>query len=148
MVLTDLYSPRMLAELLDLTQEDSELIFQAYGLRHEEYQAFFGSRESYRVPLVDLFGFLFDLKDHGVVTLSGEEAERLEDLRETLNFALRQLRGTEYNRMLLSVDIPIEGEESRAFVERVRAVAAPYYPGAEILVVGDVTSARDLGDSS
>ena len=146
-VLTDLYSPRMLAELLDLTQEESELIFQAYGLRHEEYQAFFGSRESYRVPLVDLFGFLFDLKDHGVVTLSGEEAERLEDLRETLNFALRQLRGTEYNRMLLSVDIPIEGEESRAFVERVRAVAAPYYPGAEILVVGDVTSARDLGDS-
>ena len=146
-VLTDLYSPRMFAELLDISQEEADLLFQAYGLRHEEYQAFFGSRESYRVPLVDLFGFLFDLSDHGVVTLSGEEAARVEELRETLNFAQRQLRGERYNRMLLSADVPIEGEESRALVEKLRAVAAPHYPDGEVLVVGDITSARDLGDS-
>lgn len=146
-VLTDLYNPRMFAELLDISQEEAELIFQAYGLRHEEYQAFFGSRDSYRVPLVDLFGFLFDLLDHGVVTLDAEKAERVEELRETLNFALRQLRGTDYNRMILSVDIPVEGEGSRALVEQLRAIAAAHYPLGEVLVVGDITSARDLGDS-
>lgn len=146
-VLTDSYTPRMFAELLDLPQEEADLLFQAYGVRHEEYQVLFGSRDNYSVPLVDLFGFLFDMIDHGVVTLDDAQTERLGDLRETLAFALDQLRGENYNRMLLSVDLPVEGEESRAFVEELRAVAAPYYPRGEVLIVGDITSARDLGDS-
>ncbi len=146
-VLTDLYTPRMFAELLDISQEEADLLFQAYGLKHEEYQAFFGGRDNYRVPLVDLFRFLFELLDHGVVTLDGEKAATVEELRETLNFALRQLRGEEYNRMILSADIPVEGGESRALVEKLRAIAEKHYPGREVLVVGDITSARDLGDS-
>lgn len=146
-VLTDSYTPRMFAELLDLPQEEADLLFQAYGVRHEEYQALFGSRESYRVPLVDIFGFLFDMIDHGVVTLDASQSERLTELRRTLDFALDQLRGERYNRMLLSVDLPVEGEESRAFVEELRAIAAPYYPQGEVLIVGDITSARDLADS-
>lgn len=146
-VLTDSYTPRMFAELLDLPQEEADLLFQAYGVRHEEYQALFGSRESYRVPLVDIFGFLFDMIDHGVVTLDASQSERLTELRRTLDFALDQLRGERYNRMLLSVDLLVEGEESRAFVEELRAIAAPYYPQGEVLIVGDITSARDLADS-
>ena len=147
-VLTDLYNARMFAELLDLPQEEADLLFQAYGVRHEEYQALFSAnRESYRVPLVDLFGFLFDLIDHGVVTLDAEQSAQVEQLRETLNFALRQLRGKDYNRMLLSVDLPVEGERSRALVEELRAIASAFYPEGEVLVVGDITSARDLGDS-
>ncbi len=147
-VLTDRYGAREFAELLELPQETAELLFQAYGLRHEEYQAFFSSgRDSYRVPLIDLFGFVFDLVDHGVVTLTDEQAARLGALREELNFAQRQLRGEHYNRMLFSVDLPVEGERSRALVEQIRAIAAPYYPQGEVLVVGDITSARDLGDS-
>ena len=147
-VLTDRYGAREFAELLELPQETAELLFQAYGLRHEEYQALFSpGRDSYRVPLIDLFGFVFDLVDHGVVTLTDEQAARLGELREELNFAQRQLRGEHYNRMLFSVDLPVEGERSRALVEQIRAIAAPYYPQEELLVVGDITSARDLGDS-
>lgn len=147
-VLTDLYSPRAFAELLELPQEEAELLFQLYGVRHEEYQALFSSnRESYRVPLIDLFDFLFDLIDHGVVTLSEEQSARVEELRETLNYAQRQLRGTEYNRMLLSADLPVEGERSRALVEEIRRIAESRYGAGEVLIVGDITSARDLGDS-
>ena len=146
-VLTDLYSSREFAELMDLQQEEADLLFQAYGVRHEEYQALFGRPDSYRVPLLDLAEFLFDLIDHGVVTPEGEQAGELDELRRSLTFARDQLRGEEYNRVLLSVDLPVEGAESRAFVERLRAIAAPYYPGREVLIVGDITSARDLGDS-
>ena len=96
---------------------------------------------------MDIFGFLFDMIDHGVVTLDASQSERLTELRRTLDFALDQLRGERYNRMLLSVDLPVEGEESRAFVEELRAIAAPYYPQGEVLIVGDITSARDLADS-
>lgn len=146
-MLTDSVAPQEFAELLGISQEESRLIFQAYGLRHEEYQAFFGGRESYRVPLIDLFGFLFELSDHGVVTLEGEKAERAEELRGTLEFAEKQLRGESYDRMILTADVEVEGEGSRELVEKLRAVAAPYYPDGEVLVVGDITSARDLGDS-
>ena len=38
---------------------------------------------------------------------------RLGELREELNFAQRQLRGERLNRMLLSADLPVEGERSR-----------------------------------
>ena len=147
-VLTDLYTPREFAELLDIPQEEAMLLYQAYGVRHEEYQALFSSsRDNYQVPLVDMFVFLFDMIDHGVVALDGEQAGRVEELRGTLDFALAQLRGTEYNRMILTAAVPVEGEESRALVERIRAAAAPYYGEGEVLVVGDITSARDLGDS-
>ena len=145
-VLTDLYTPRMFAELLDISQEEAELLFRAYGVRHEEYQALF-SPDGYRVPLVDLFDFLFDLMDHGVTELSGEQGERAAELRGTLSYALAQLRGQDYNRILLTADLPVEGAESRELVERVRAIADGRYGAGQTLVVGDITSARDLGDS-
>ena len=146
-VLTDLYSSAMLAELLEIPREEADLLFQAYGLRNEQYQVFFGARESYRVPLVDMLGYLFEMMDHGVVTLEGERAEEVKELRGQLDYALRQLRGETYNRMLFTVDLPVEGEESVEFVERLRALAAPYYPEGSVLVVGDITSARDLAAS-
>ena len=144
--LTDLYTPRMFAELLEIPQEEAELLFRAYGVRHEEYAALF-SPEGYAVPLVDLFSFLFDLMDHGVTELSGEQGERALELRGTLEYALAQLRGKDYNRILLTVDLPVEGTESRALVERVRAIADGRYGAGKCLVVGDITSARDLADS-
>ena len=147
-VLTDRYSAREFAELLDLPQETAELLFQAYGVRHEEYQALFSAgRESYRVPLIDLFGFVFDLVDHGVTTLTDEQSARLDELREELNFAQRQLRGEHWNRMLLSVDLPVEGARSSELVEQIRAIAENHYGPDTVLVVGDITSARDLSDS-
>ena len=146
-VLTDLYTAPMLAELLEIPREEAELLFRAYGLRHEQYQVFFGARESYSVPLADMLGYLFEMLDHGVVTLEGERAEEVASLRSELDYALRQLRGEHYNRMLFTVDLPVEGEESVAFVERLRAIAAPYYPADSVLVVGDITSARDLAAS-
>ena len=146
-MLTDSFTARQLADLLELQQEEADLLFQAYGVQHREYQALFSGRDTYRVPLVDLFTYVFELSDHGVITLSGEQGEQAAELRPTLEYALAQLRGEEYDRMLLSVDLPVEGGDSRAFVERLRAIAGDYYDLEQVLVVGDITSARDLGDS-
>ena len=146
-VLTDRYSPREFAELLDISAEESGLLFQAYGIRHEEYQAIFGSPENYQVPAVDMFLFLFDLMDRGVVTLEADRQAEIDDLRETLNMGLDQLRGENFNRMVFTADVPVEGEESTALVEKIRSIAEYYYGEGEVLVIGDVTSARDLHDS-
>lgn len=146
-MLTDRYTPRMFAELLDIDIEEASLLFQAYGVRHEEYQAIFGAAEHYEVPLVDLFLYLFDLTDRGVITLDGEMQTEMNELRDTLEFALAQLRGTHWNRLLFTADVPVEGEKSLALVEKVRSIAEEYYGPGSVLVVGDITSARELRES-
>ena len=145
--LTDRFTPRMFAELMEIPAEESRLLFQAYGIRHEEYQALFQSADSYEVPLVDLFLFVFDLMDRGVVTLDEARRSEVDSLRPTLNMGLDQLRGEHYNRMVFTADVPVEGEESSELVERIRAAAEARYGKGTVLVIGDVTSARDLRES-
>ncbi len=146
-VLTDLFNSRMLAELLEIPQEQATLLFQAYGIQHEQYQALFGAQENYQVPLVDMLLFLFDMIDHGVVTLNAEQSGQIADLRSELNYAVAQLRGETYNRLIFTADIPVEGEESVELAETLRELAGPLYESGKVLVVGDITSARDLGSS-
>lgn len=145
--LTDRFSPRMLAELLNISPEEATLLFQAYGIRHEEYQAIFGSAETYEVPLVDMILFLFDMTDRGVVELEPQTQARLDELRDSLMMGLDQLRGEKWNRMLFTADVPVEGEESVALVEKIREIAEAQYGEGAVLVVGDITSARDLRES-
>ena len=145
--LTDRFTPRMLAELLGISPEEATLMFQAYGVQHEEYQSIFGSAETYEVPLVDMILFLFDLTDRGVVTLDNDTQERLDELRDSLTMGLDQLRGENWNRMLFTAAVPVEGEESAALVEKIRSIAEKQYGEGTVLVVGDITSARDLRES-
>ncbi len=146
-VLTDRFNPRSFAELMELSEEEAQLLFQAYGVKHEEYQAIFNSAETYEVPLVDLYLYLFDLMDRGVINLDDERQKEVDELRGTLETGLDQLRGEHYNRMVFSADVPVEGEESVALIERIRSIAEAHYGAGTVLVTGDVTSARDLHDA-
>ena len=146
-VLTDSYTPRMFSELLDIPYEEAALLYQAYGVRNEQYQAIFGVTEHYEVPLVDMLLYLFDVMDRGVVELSGDQAQEMMDLRETLDRGIKQLRGKEYNRLVFTSSLPVEGETSIALVEELRSIAEHYYGAGHVLVVGDITSARDLSAS-
>ena len=146
-VLTDLYTPRMFAQLADISTEEALLLFQAYGVRHEEYQAIFGDAERYEVPLVDIFLYTFDVIDRGVVALDDKTLDRLDELRELLDMGIDQLRGEHWNRLIFTASVPVEGEESVALVEQIRAIAERQYGTGEVLVVGNITSARDLRES-
>ena len=146
-VLTDLYTPRMFSELLDIPYEEAALLYQAYGIRNEQYQALFGTVERYEVPLIDMFLYLFDVMDRGVVTLSGDKAAQISELRETLDRGIQQLRGEKWNRLVFTSSLPVEGEESIALVETLRSIAERHYGPDSVLVVGDITSARDLAAS-
>ncbi len=143
-VLTDLYTPRMFSELLDIPYEEAALLYQAYGIRNEQYQALFGTVDRYEVPLIDMFLYLFDVMDRGVVTLSGDKAAQVNELRDTLERGIQQLRGDKWNRLVFTSSLPVEGEESIALVETLRSIAERHYGPGSVLVVGDITSARDL----
>ena len=142
-VLTDGFTPRMLAELMNLDQEQARLLFQAYGLQHGEYQAILNPSE-YEVPLIDLLLYLFEKMDQGLLPLEGERLEELRSLRESLERAAVQLRGETWDRLVFTTSLPVEGEESAALVETLRSLAERQYGAGSILVVGEITIARDL----
>lgn len=59
---------------------------------------------------------------------------------------LAQLMSGNYSRMVLSVDVPYEGEETFALVEQIRNIANQYYPDAYYLA-GEGVSTYDLMDT-
>ena len=85
--------------------------------------------------------------DQGIVTLDAKNAEKLAELRDQIRIGTDQLRGEHYNRMIFTAALPGEGEESTALVDRIRAVGERYYGEGNVLVVGTITSAKDLADS-
>lgn len=146
-VLTDLYTPRMFAELLDLDIEQAKLLYAAYGLENEQYQPIFGSASTYAVPLVDMFLYVFEKVDQGAFTLNESQTKMMEPLREQLEQGVSQLRGEKWDRIVLTAAVPVEGEESEAFIAKIRKIAANAFPDDEVLVVGQITSSKDLKES-
>lgn len=145
-VLTDEMNPRQFSELAGVDIELSRLLYQAYGLSVEEYGSIFQNPDDYFVPLIDVFEFLLEQKDKGVINLTGEQADKVNDLQEQLDVGLDQLRGEHWTRMVFVADLPIEGEDTQALMDQIRSVAQTYY-GDDVILVGNSTNAFDLASS-
>ena len=148
-VLTDKYTPRMFAELLDMDLEETTLLYQAYGVKHHQYQGIFKSAEDYEVPLIDMFLYVFDKSDEGIINLDSDKKEKMDSLRNSLMLGIDQLQGENYDRIIISASVPVEGKTSTALVDAIRETAKNYYENSDkkVLVIGEITSARDLADT-
>ena len=145
-MLTDEMNPRQFSELAGVDIELARLLYQAYGLSVEEYGDIFQDPDEYSVPLIDVFEFLLDQKDKGVVNLTGEQADKVDDLQERLDVGLEQLRGEHWSRLVFVADVPTEGDETYALLDEIRSIAQEYY-GNDVILVGNSTNAFDLASS-
>ena len=145
-MLTDALTPRQFSELAGVDVELCRLLYQAYGLSVEEYGAIFQNPDDYAVPLIDIFEFLLEQKDKGVVDLTADQDQKVEDLRTELDLGLKQLRGENWSRLVFVADIPTEGEETYALLDQIRAIAQAQY-GEDVILVGNSTNAFDLASS-
>ena len=145
-MLTDEMTPRQFSELAGVDIELARLLYQAYGLSVEEYGAIFQDPDDYAVPLIDVFEFLLEQKDKGVVSLTGEQEDKVNDLQERLDVGLEQLRGENWSRLVFVADVPTEGEATYALLDQIRAIAQEYY-GEDVILVGNSTNAFDLASS-
>ena len=145
-MLTDTMNPRQFAELAGVDVELARLLYQAYGLSVEEYGAIFQEPDEYAVPLLDIFEFLVEQIDKGVVTLDEEQAEKVDDLREQLDMGIEQLRGENWSRLVFVADTPTEGAETYDLLDEIRAIGQTYY-GDSVILVGNSTNAFDLSSS-
>lgn len=146
-VLTDKLTPRQFAELADLDIEVSRLLYSAYAVNDENYGQVVSGVDTYGVPLVDMFMFVYDEMQAGYVTLDADMTKTIEELHDTLSDALKQLKGENYSRLVLQLNLPEESDETTEFLDKAHALAARYYGEDACLLVGNSTSDFDLSSS-
>ena len=146
-MLTDSLTPRQFSEMTDLDYDLVCLVYAAYAAEGEEYGRIVGGLNDYAVPLMDMFFFAYDKAEEGYVNLDEEQQADLDDLYQQLSDARKQLLGDTYTRMLISLDLPEEGEETFAFLQTIHREAERYYDADHVYLVGDSTSDYDLSVS-
>lgn len=145
--LTDSLTPRQFSEMTDLDYDLVCLLYTAYAAEGEEYGRIVGGLNDYAVPLMDMFFFAYDKAEEGYVNLDEEQQADLDDLYQQLSDARKQLLGDTYTRMLISLDLPEEGEETFSFLQTIHREAERYYGADHVYLVGDSTSDYDLSVS-
>ena len=145
--LTDEMTPRQFSELTGVDLEVIEALYGFYAYDHDEYGPLVTDIENYGVPMIDMFFFLYDQYEEGYVTLDDDMSEMLTTLYNTLDGARTQLEGEHYVRFILTLDLPIEGEETFDTLDEIKSVAAAYYGDDNVYMVGNSTNAKDLSES-
>ncbi|WP_022776184.1 efflux RND transporter permease subunit [Butyrivibrio sp. AE2015] len=142
--LTEKLTPRQFSELLNIDYEIAELIYTAYAVNDEDYAKVVNGLANYKVPLIDMFMFVYREVEEGYVTLSDELMDKLEKANRMMEFAKKQLQGEDYSRILVYLNLPQESDETFAFLEKMHTYAEKYYDEDKIYVVGESVSQYDL----
>ena len=145
--LADKLTPRQFAELADLDYEAAQVVYAAYAAENESYGELVGNIATYKVPLIDMFLYVCDKVDSGVVTLSDEQTDLLHDAEVQMTSAKNQLQGETYSRMLLYLTLPVSGDETYHFTDKILEIARSYYPDEDVFLAGDSTNEYDFEKS-
>ena len=145
--LADKLNPRQFSELAGLDYEIAGILYAAYAASNEDYVEIINDLASYRIPLIDIFLFVTDQIDSGLVSLDGDQAEMLASAKEMLGSAKSMLIGENYDRMVVYLNLPEDGEETFAFIDKMESIAQSYYEDGEVFLVGNSTTAKDFKES-
>ncbi len=138
----DKLSPREFSELTDIDIEAVRVLYSAYAANDDDYGKIIGGIDNYRIALLDMFNFAYDITDEGYISLDEDTQERLDDMHEKLSDGREQLEGDNYTRLVLDLNVSEESEETYALLEKVRDTAHKYYD--DVLLSGNSTNNRDL----
>ena len=145
--LADKLTPRQFAELAGLDYEAAQVLYAAYAAENESYGELVGNIATYKVPLIDMFLYVCDKVDSGVVTLSDEQTDMLHDAEVQMTSAKNQLQGETYSRMLLYLTLPVSGDETYHFTDKILEIARSYYPDEDVFLAGNSTNEYDFEKS-
>ncbi|MBO4898187.1 MAG: MMPL family transporter [Clostridia bacterium] len=142
----DALSPREFSELTDIDIELVRLVYTSYAAENNNYGRIISGIDNYKIPLIDLFDFVYNLSEDGYVSLDAESRDKLDTLYAKLEDGKEQLEGDKHTRIVLNLNIPEESEETYEFLETVRGTAKEYY-GDDVLLAGNATSNHDLSSA-
>lgn len=133
---------RQFSELADLDYEVAMALFAAYAVNHDDYGQVATNLEHYSIALIDLFDFLLAKREEVTLSLDEQTNDLLDSLSGQLADAKLQLMNPSWTRIVVTADVPIEGEESFRYLDILHGITAKYYPDS--YVIGDTTSCADL----
>lgn len=145
-MLTDEITARQFSEIADVDFEAAKLLYAAYAVEDEDYGEVITNLDSYSIPLIDVFLFLHDEMDKKYVTLDDDLTADINELYDDITDAKKQLESDDFSRLLVVTDLPEEGEETFAFVDKLGDELKKYYP-KDTYVVGNSTSDSDLANT-
>ncbi len=145
--LTSALTTRQFSELVDMDIEVVQLLYTAYAVTNEDMGELFNDINSYPIPLIDMFLYLSEGLEAGTISLDGDTAKMMEEMGGQLEEALSQLQSDKHSRMVVSLDLPMEGEEVYSFMDVMHDLGEKYYGDGNVIIVGEATSARDLAES-
>ena len=145
--LADKLTPRQFAELAGLDYEAAQVVYAAYAAENESYGELVGNIATYKVPLIDMFLYVCDKVDSGIVTLSDEQTNVLHEAEVQMKSAKNQLQGDTYSRMLIYLTLPVSGDETYKFTDKILEIARSYYPDEDVFLAGDSTNEYDFEKS-
>ncbi len=146
--LTQELTPRQFAEMMDLPYQTSYLLYAAYAADIEDnYGPIVGGLDTHTVPAMDMILYIYDKKEDGYVTLDDQDEQDINDAHQQILDAQEQMLGENYTRMVMNLNLPEEGEETFAFLNKLHSIADPYYGADNVYLVGNSTSDRDQSTS-
>ena len=94
-----------------------------------------------------MFLFVCEQVDAGIVTLSDDQTQMLQDAEVQMNSAKAQLQGTDYDRMLIYLTLPESSDETYAFTDKILEIAEKYYPDENVYLAGESTNEYEFEKS-
>ncbi len=141
----DRLSPREFSELTDIDVELVRLVYTAYASKENSYGRIVGGIDDYRIALVDLFDFVYEMTEEGYVSLDEDTADTLAELNEKLSDGKLQLESDDHSRLVLNLNLPEESPETFEFLDTVRSTAEKYYD--DVTLAGNSTNDFDLSST-
>ena len=142
----DKLTPREFSELTDIDIELVRLLYSAYAAEDKNYGKIIGGIDNYKISLLDIFDFIYEMTEYGYISLDKEVQENLDELHNSLIDGKKQLESDTNSRLVMNLNIPEESDETFEFLKTVRSVAQKYY-GEQVLLAGNSTSDYDLSVS-
>lgn len=142
-IITDPLTSRQFSELGDLDIEVARLLYSAYAIHDESYGKVIDRLDTYAVPLIDMFLFLYEENVSDFINLDEESTQELDEMYDQLKDAQLQLKGENYTRLLVETHLSEEGEETFQWLEEIHEITNEYYP-ENVYLVGNSTNNYDL----
>lgn len=140
--ITSSLNPRQFAELANLDYEVAQVLYTGYAMNIADYGQVVTNLENYTVPLIDMFDYLNERRGDVSLNLPKDMEQELDDLAQQLADGKKQLKSDDWSRIVLELDMPIEGDKSFEYLNIIHGIVARYYDN--YYVVGDTTSCSDL----
>lgn len=140
---TSALTPRQFSELTQIDYDVCKLLYDAYAAEQGRYGQIISGIENDRVPLLDMFNYLYEKREDGYLdSMDSATLAALDTLHGSLAAAQEQLCGENYSRFVIRLNLPLESDETYAFLETIHKVTARYYD--ESYLVGNSQSQKDL----